>query len=134
MRAEGFGERLRRLRLEKFGSPLSLRDAASRLGITHPYLVQLEAGSEKPSEEPSVLTSKPAIGGRVKTGQRRPSGTSFFYPAEGCVGKSVLVRQLRGPHFSTCPWCRSRSSMALTAAADYPVLWDGTAASIARYI
>ena len=51
MYAEGFGERLRRLRLEKFASPLSLRDAAARLGITHPYLVQLEAGSEKPSEE-----------------------------------------------------------------------------------
>ena len=51
MNAEGFGERLRRLRLEKFGSPLSLRETAARLGITHPYLVQLEAGSEKPSEE-----------------------------------------------------------------------------------
>jgi len=51
MYAEGFGERLRRLRLEKFASPLSLRVAAARLGITHPYLVQLEAGSEKPSEE-----------------------------------------------------------------------------------
>ncbi len=51
----------------------------------------------------SVITSKPAMGGRVKTGQGRPSGTSFFYPAEGSVGKSVLVRQLRGPHFSTCP-------------------------------
>ena len=28
----------------------------------------------------------------------------------------VLVRQLRGPHLSTCPWCNSRSSMAETAA------------------
>ena len=28
----------------------------------------------------------------------------------------VLVRQLRGPHLSTCPWCSSRSSMAETAA------------------
>lgn len=51
MNGEGFGERLRRLRLNKFGSPLSLRVAATRLGITHPYLVQLESGSEKPSEE-----------------------------------------------------------------------------------
>ena len=65
----------------------------------------------------SVITSKPAIREQVKTGQRRPSRTNFFYPAEGSVGKSVLVRQLRGPHFSTCPWWRRRSSMALTAAA-----------------
>src|SRR5579859_295284 len=28
----------------------------------------------------------------------------------------VLVRQLRGPHLRTCPWCSSRSSMAETAA------------------
>src|SRR5258708_39648870 len=28
----------------------------------------------------------------------------------------VLVRQLRGPHLSTCPWCSSRSSIAETAA------------------
>src|ERR1035437_10587049 len=41
----------------------------------------------------------------------------MFYPAASCGGKSVLVRQLRGPHLSTCPWCSKRSSMALTAAA-----------------
>jgi transcriptional regulator with XRE-family HTH domain len=51
VQTERFGDRLRKLRLEKFGKSLSLRDAAARLGITHPYLVQLEAGSEKPSEE-----------------------------------------------------------------------------------
>ena len=28
----------------------------------------------------------------------------------------VLVRQLRGPHLSTWPWCSRRSSMAVTAA------------------
>ena len=31
-------------------------------------------------------------------------------------GLPVLVRQLRGPHLRTCPWCRRRSSMAETAA------------------
>lgn len=48
MPAENFGERLRNLRQSK---PLSLRAAATRLDITHPYLVQLEARSEKPSED-----------------------------------------------------------------------------------
>lgn len=51
MQAEEFGERLRRLRQNKFGTPLSLRVAATSLGITHPYLVQLESGAEKPSED-----------------------------------------------------------------------------------
>ena len=31
-------------------------------------------------------------------------------------GLPILVRQLRGPHLSTCPWCSNRSSMAETAA------------------
>lgn len=48
---ETFGERLRRLRLQKFGRSLSLRETASRLAITHTYLVQLEAGREKPSKD-----------------------------------------------------------------------------------
>jgi hypothetical protein len=64
---------------------------------------------------------------RFKSGQRlsvqnRPTEvarhrTKLFYPAASCRGKSVLVRQLRGPHLSTCPWCSRRSSMPLTAAA-----------------
>jgi hypothetical protein len=41
----------------------------------------------------------------------------MFYPAASSSGKSVLVRQLRGPHLSTWPWCSKRSSMALTPAA-----------------
>ena len=57
----------------------------------------------------SVITSKPAMREQVKTGHRRPSGTKFFYPAAGSAGKSVFVRQLRGPHFSRCPWWRRRS-------------------------
>jgi len=66
----------------------------------------------------SVITSKAANGYHFKTGQRKwPSRTRLFYPAASCGGKSVLVRQLRGPHLSTCPWCSKRSSMALTAAA-----------------
>ena len=50
----------------------------------------------------SVITSKAANGYHFKTGQRsgRP-GLRLFYPAASCGGKSVLVRQLRGPHLST---------------------------------
>ena len=36
------------------------------------------------------------------------------FPIYDSVG--VLVRQLRGPHLSTWPWCSRRSSMELTAA------------------
>jgi hypothetical protein len=36
---------------------------------------------------------KLAKGGRVKTGEWGQSGTSFFFPAGGSVGKSVLVHQ-----------------------------------------
>jgi transcriptional regulator with XRE-family HTH domain len=43
-----FGRRLRQLRRER---TLSLRQAASELRISHPYLVQLEQGVETPSEE-----------------------------------------------------------------------------------
>src|SRR5579872_22139 len=51
------------------------------------------------------------LSGHRKSGQRwspenRPTevaGTQLFYPASGCGGKSVFVRQLRGPHLSTCP-------------------------------
>jgi len=51
------------------------------------------------------------LSGHIKSGQRwseqnRPTevaGTQLFYPASGCGGKSVFVRQLRGPHLSTCP-------------------------------
>jgi transcriptional regulator with XRE-family HTH domain len=44
----GFGTRLRELRQAR---SLSLRQAASELRISHPYLVQLEQGVETPSEE-----------------------------------------------------------------------------------
>jgi hypothetical protein len=47
-------------------------------------------------KRPTVITSKPA------NGSGRP-GLRMFYPAASCGGKSVLVRQLRGPHLSTCP-------------------------------
>jgi hypothetical protein len=39
-----------------------------------------------------VVRAKPANG-------KRP-GTQLFYPAACCGGKSVFVRQLRGPHLS----------------------------------
>jgi hypothetical protein len=41
-------------------------------------------------------------------------GRCIHGPPPGEV--AALVRQLRGPHFSRWPWCRRRSSMALTAA------------------
>ena len=49
----------------------------------------------------SVVTPKPANGGQGKTGQRKWPGTRLFYPAASCGGKSIFVRQLRGPHLST---------------------------------
>jgi len=44
---------------------------------------------------------------------RRASFLVALFPQSAVA---VLVRQLRGPHLSTCPWCSRRSSMALTAA------------------
>ena len=49
----------------------------------------------------SVVTSKAANGGHFKTGQRMWSGTRWFYAKLPCSGKSVFVRQLRGPHLRT---------------------------------
>ena len=49
----------------------------------------------------SGVTAKPANGGHFKTGQRKWPGTRLFYSDASCGGKSVFVRQLRGPHLST---------------------------------
>ncbi len=46
-----------------------------------------------PQNRPTVVRAKPANG-------KRP-GTQLFYPAASCGGKSIFVRQLRGPHLST---------------------------------
>jgi len=46
-----------------------------------------------PQNRPMVVRAKPANG-------KRP-GTQLFYPAASCGGKSIFVRQLRGPHLST---------------------------------
>jgi len=46
-----------------------------------------------PQNRPMVVRAKPANG-------KRP-GTQLFYPAACCGGKSIFVRQLRGPHLST---------------------------------
>jgi hypothetical protein len=67
---------------------------------------QLQEMFEAPDIRPlsaSVVTSKPANGGHGKTGQRRWPGTRLFYSAESSACKFVFVRQLRGPHLSTCP-------------------------------
>jgi hypothetical protein len=45
-----------------------------------------------PQNRPRVVRAKPAKG-------KRP-GTQLFYPAACCGGKSIFVRQLRGPHLS----------------------------------
>src|SRR5215469_10621226 len=44
--------------------------------------------------------------GQRRSGQNRPTrvaGTGLFYSAGPFGGKLVFVRQLRGPHLSTCP-------------------------------
>ena len=55
---------------------------------------------------PSVDTLNPATDRHRKTGHhtREPSRPMEFYCVDSSVRKSVwtLVRQLRGPHFSTC--------------------------------
>ena len=86
----------------------------SSIGITSDVYVHLQPDSTvesmKKLEEnffselcsnASVVTLKPANGGQGKTGQRKGPGTKLFYPAASCRGKSIFVRQLRGPHLST---------------------------------
>jgi hypothetical protein len=63
--------------------------------------LQEHRGKEAASEFSSVVTPKPANGGQGKTGQRKGPGTRLFYSAASCGGKSIFVRQLRGPHLST---------------------------------
>ncbi len=46
-----------------------------------------------PQNRPMMVRAKPANG--------REPGTQLFYPAASCGGKSIFVRQLRGPHLST---------------------------------
>ena len=53
-------------------------------------------------------------GGKV-TLPSAPLGVKHWWPQSGVM--AVLVRQLRGPHLSRCPWWSNRSSMAPTAAA-----------------
>jgi hypothetical protein len=48
-----------------------------------------------PQNRPTVVTSKPDNG--------KWPGTRLFYSDASCGGKSVFVRQLRGPHLSTWP-------------------------------
>ncbi len=54
---------------------------------------------------PSVVTSKPAIGGRVKTGQRKSSGTELFQLTEICSHRSESVSEHVPP--IDLPVCRS---------------------------
>jgi len=67
-------------------------------------LNSLTSGDAPNVDTASVVTSQAAMRGQCKTGHaRKPSGTRLFYSAACCGGKSVSVRQLRGPHLSTCP-------------------------------
>jgi hypothetical protein len=43
-------------------------------------------------------------------------GEFYFVPSSMRKSVWTFVRQLRGPHLSTCAWCSSRSSNAVTAA------------------
>jgi hypothetical protein len=77
-----------------------------------------------------VVRTPPAapLGGQGKTGhlstlQNRPFPVSGSRPIEfyrtlspDCKSVWTFVRQLRGPHFSTCAWCSRRSRSAVTAA------------------
>jgi len=63
---------------------------------------RVHASSEEVAKSlASGVTSKPANGGHFKTGQGKWPGTKLFYSVASCGGKSVFVRQLRGPHLST---------------------------------
>src|ERR1700677_2175851 len=77
----------------------------SSLPPQRPFAVEPQGS---PQKRPMVVTSKPANG--------MWPGTRLFYSDASCGGKSVFVRQLRGPHLSTWPWWRRRSSIAVTAA------------------
>ena len=61
----------------------------------------------QPPDSASVVTSKPPIRGRVKTGQRSSSGTKLFYPAYSRSGKWEMIHEV--PHkalhspYAPCP-------------------------------
>ena len=103
-------------------SPQPFRTLQVPLVIARPpgAIRDLHSTDQHAGRETSVITSKPASRDQVKTGHY--SETKLFYPACGSAGKLIFVRQLRGPHLSTCPWCKRRSSMALTAAASASIL------------
>ena len=71
-------------------------------------------GASRPAPQPFWRES-------VKSREREGSAlafreASFLVALFLQSAAAVLVRQLRGPHLSTWPWCSRRSSMALTAA------------------
>jgi hypothetical protein len=69
--------------------------------------VWLSTFSMAPAFPPRFLTPPPGT---------LPSITVFMGWPHPAVA-AVLVRQLRGPHLSRCPWWSNRSNMAPTAAA-----------------
>jgi serine/threonine protein kinase len=79
-----------------------LREAEAVARITHPHVAIVY----DIIEQPSVDRAKPAICRHFKTGHFEWAGSrpSEFYRTMSPDCKSVwtFVRQLRGPHFSTC--------------------------------
>jgi len=74
-----------------------------KLFLRRDHLVELFVRVQVERGLTSVITSKPANEDQVKTGQRDWAGTGLFYSGDSFGGKFVFVRQLRGPHLSTCP-------------------------------
>ena len=103
------------------------RTAATRRRPSRGY-TRLEHTEHKPAPRATLVFGSITLGGHLKTGHRstlqnRPPHTwrarrSEFYRRPSWERKSVcsLVRQLRGPHLSTCAWWRRRSRSAVTAA------------------
>src|SRR5579864_313101 len=69
--------------------------SAARLFAFQPRTSENPRPQGSHQRRPTAVTSKPANGEWPRT--------KLFYSAASCGGKSVFVRQLRGPHLSTWP-------------------------------
>ena len=112
-------------------TPRSSISSAWAAPFVSPHLIQIDSEDSASCTSPvDICGLSPGfhLGGHLKTGHRstlqnRPPHTwrarrSEFYRRPSWERKSVcsLVRQLRGPHLSTCAWWRRRSRSAVTAA------------------
>jgi bifunctional non-homologous end joining protein LigD len=92
LRSERLTDRKQELRRLMLKAPTSRMHYADHIEQHGTALFQ-RVPQWSPQKRPMRVTSKPANG-------KRP-GTQLFYPAACCGGKSIFVRQLRGPHLST---------------------------------